>query len=102
MRPSAKPKARPAHSRCVLTINSGSSSIKFALYREDSPTTRLLSGKIERIGLPRPVLTLREGAKKTEPQDVAAPNHLAAGNFLISWLEHHLGSAALVGVGHRI
>ena len=88
--------------RCVLTINSGSSSIKFALYREDSPATQLLSGKIERIGLPRAVLTVHDGGKKSDPRPLAAPNHKAAGDFLIKWLGERLGSAALVGVGHRV
>ena len=36
----------------VLTINGGSSSIKFALYQRGDPPTRGLQGKIDRIGLP--------------------------------------------------
>jgi acetate kinase len=99
--PSPADLQRPA-SRCVLTINSGSSSIKFAVYCEYAPATRVLSGKIERIGLPRPVLTLRDGGKKLNPQEIAAPNHLAAGNVLISWLEKRLGTSVLAGVGHRV
>src|ERR1039457_1815004 len=52
--------------RCVMTVNSGSSSIKFALYPTDSPAKQLLSGRIERIGLPKPVLTIREGPDRSE------------------------------------
>ncbi len=88
--------------RVVLTVNGGSSSIKFALYRADSPTTRLLSGKIERIGLPNPILTIRDGASKTAPRVIRAPNHRAAGEFLIGWLDHHAGFAEVIGVGHRV
>ena len=33
----------------VLTINGGSSSIKFALYRTNEPLTRILYGNIDRI-----------------------------------------------------
>jgi acetate kinase len=94
------PDAQPA--RCVLTINGGSSSIKFALYRADSPATRLLAGKIERIGLPKPTLTIHDGPRKTAPQVIAAPNHRAAGDLLIGWLEHHVGFANVAGVGHRV
>lgn len=87
---------------CILTINGGSSSIKFALYRADSPTTRLLSGKIERIGLPNPKLTTRDSAKNTETQAIPAPNHRAAGLFLIRWLAKHAGHTIVAGIGHRV
>ena len=36
----------------VLALNSGSSSIKFALYQMRDPPERRLHGKVERIGLP--------------------------------------------------
>lgn len=35
----------------ILTINGGSSSIKFALYQASEPLKRRLYGKIDRIGL---------------------------------------------------
>ena len=38
---------------CILTINGGSSSIKFALYQVGEPLKRGLYGTIDRIGLPR-------------------------------------------------
>jgi len=88
--------------RCILTVNGGSSSIKFALYRADSPTTRLLSGKIERIGLPKPTLTIQDGARKAAPLVIAASSHRAAADFLIGWLERHIGFANVAGVGHRV
>ena len=34
----------------VLTINGGSSSIRFAVFEASQPPRRLLQGKIERIG----------------------------------------------------
>ena len=37
---------------CILTINGGSSSIKFALYQTGKPLKRSLYGKVDRIGLP--------------------------------------------------
>lgn len=93
----------PAESaRVVLTVNGGSSSIKFALYPADSLTTRMFSGKIERIGLPKPMLTIRDGALKVASQVIAAPHHRAAGEFLIAWLERHVGFARVAGVGHRV
>jgi acetate kinase len=40
---------QPSDAR-ILTINGGSSSIKFALYRAAEPLKRELSGAVERIG----------------------------------------------------
>jgi len=37
---------------CILTINGGSSSIRFALYQIGDPLKRGLYGKVDRIGLP--------------------------------------------------
>lgn len=36
---------------CILTVNGGSSSIKFALYQMRAQPQKGLHGKIERIGL---------------------------------------------------
>ncbi len=42
---------KPANPR-ILTINGGSSSIKFALFEAGDSLRRILEGGIERIGLP--------------------------------------------------
>lgn len=88
--------------RFVLTINGGSSSIKFALYGTRWPSSRRLAGRIERIGLPRPTLTVHEGVKKAGPRPIPAAGHRAAGEFLIGWLEEHIGFDRLAGIGHRV
>jgi acetate kinase len=41
----------PANPR-ILTINGGSSSIKFALFQAGDSLQRILEGEIQRIGLP--------------------------------------------------
>ena len=43
----------------LLTINGGSSSIRFALYEEGEPLRRLLDGKVDRVGLSGTNLTLQ-------------------------------------------
>ena len=43
---------------CVLAVNAGSSSIRFALYDVTEPLLRRLRGKIERIGLSDTTLTV--------------------------------------------
>src|SRR5262245_63129696 len=37
---------------CVLSVNAGSSSLKFALFQESDPPRRVFSEQIERIGSP--------------------------------------------------
>jgi hypothetical protein len=53
--------AKPANP-LVLTINGGSSSIKFALYETEEPPKRHLHGKVDRIGLPGTNLTFGDEA----------------------------------------
>ena len=43
----------------ILTINGGSSSIKFALFEEGEQLRQILEGAIERIGLPGPTMRVR-------------------------------------------
>jgi acetate kinase len=44
---------------CILTINGGSSSIKFALFDAGDSLRRILEGAIERIGLPEATLRVK-------------------------------------------
>jgi hypothetical protein len=44
---------------CALTINGGSSSVKFALFGLTEPPVRMLSGQVERIGLPDTALSAK-------------------------------------------
>ena len=93
---------KPANPR-ILTINGGSSSIKFALFEAGDPLRRILEGRIERIGLPEATLRV----KGLNPADnfsrpLAAPDHTAAVGALMDWIEERLGRVALSAVGHRV
>ncbi len=88
---------------CVLTINGGSSSIKFALYQTGDLQKRRLYGKVDRIGLSGTNLTFRDRTGK--PQDsrrIAASDHKSAAKFLIDWLEEQDGFTSVRAVGHRV
>jgi acetate kinase len=93
---------KPANPR-ILTINGGSSSIKFALFEAEESLRRLLEGKIERIGLPEATLWVK-GEDKADNfrQAIQVADHTAAEGVLVDWLEKRVGRAALVGVGHRV
>jgi acetate kinase len=87
--------------RCILTINSGSSSIKFALYC--TPSLNLLgSGKLERIGLPNSSITIKDKNGTSQKLALKAPNHRSGGDFIIRWLEKNFGFDSMFGIGHRV
>jgi acetate kinase len=87
----------------ILTINGGSSSIKFVLYQTGDPLERRLSGKIDRIGLPGTNLTFSDPTgNQQESRSIAAADHKSAANSLIDWLEEQDDFAAVRAVGHRV
>jgi hypothetical protein len=49
---------------CILCLNSGSSSLKFALYELGAAESRLATGAVERIGLPSGRLWIRDGEQR--------------------------------------
>jgi acetate kinase len=87
----------------VLTINGGSSSIKFALYKEGETLTRGFSGKIDRIGLSDTSLAFNDPSGKQQPRhSIAASDHKSAANALIDWLAKQDGFTSVQAVGHRV
>jgi len=87
----------------VLTINGGSSSIKFVLYQTGEPLERKLYGKVDRIGLSGTNLSFHDQAGKPQnTRGIAASDHKSAAKFLIDWLEEQHGLASVRAVGHRV
>jgi acetate kinase len=87
----------------VLTINGGSSSIKFALYQLGEALTRTLVGKIDRIGLSGTNLTFNDMSQGQQGrQNVEVADHGLAANFLLDWLEQQVGFKHISAVGHRV
>ena len=87
----------------VLTINGGSSSIKFALFQRGDPPRRGLQGKIDRIGLPGTSLTFHDPTgDEREIQVIGDGDHAAAAHFLCDWLSQQIGLDSISAVGHRI
>ncbi len=87
----------------ILTINGGSSSIKFALFAAGDSLRRILEGGIERIGLPEATLRVK-GLNQADDfsRSVTAPDHTAAVGALMDWIEKRIGRDALTAVGHRV
>jgi acetate kinase len=93
---------KPTNSR-ILTINGGSSSIKFAWYQTGEPLKRGLYGKVDRIGLIGTNLTFHDPAsKQQDTRPLAANDHKSAADFLMDWLEAQPDFTTVQAVGHRV
>jgi acetate kinase len=90
----------PTH---ILTINGGSSSIKFALYKAGEALKRELYGKVDRIGLSGTNLTFKDPARnKEESLKLDASDHKSAATFLLDWLQKQNAVESVRAVGHRV
>jgi acetate kinase len=91
--------------RNVLTINGGSSSIRFAFYDADDASRQVLGGKIDRIGLSDTTLTVDEPQRGTASRTqikMDAADHRTAAVYLMDWLASHPLFAKVGAVGHRV
>ena len=87
----------------VLTINSGSSSLRFALFNALEALPQILIGKFERIGLSDARLSFTDRlAKQKDERMIDAPNHVACVPLLVELLEQKTGVSALSAIGHRV
>jgi acetate kinase len=91
----------------VLTINAGSSSLKFSVYRigyDDRPSLAA-KGQVEGIGTsPRLVAEDAEGqilVERSWPDDRGA-GHAEFFRVVGGWLREQFSDTALLGVGHRV
>jgi acetate kinase len=88
---------------CVLTINGGSSSIKFALFAQGENLDRIFSGQISGIGSAEGTFTLK--ALPPAPgfsRPVKVPDAPQAVEILVDWIRDGLGDRPLAAIGHRI
>ncbi|MCO5164217.1 MAG: hypothetical protein M9939_24260 [Mesorhizobium sp.] len=87
----------------MLTINGGSSSIKFVVFETGAATIRRLHGKIDRIDGRETTLSFTDlaGGEK-ESQPIGEMDHRAAASFLLDWLDRRIGLASLKAIGHRV
>ncbi len=85
------------HVKRLVALNAGSSSIRFVVYDQ---LRAVLAGKLERIGLPGTVLTVRAPTPQRVP--VQASSHEEATAFLLDWLEANTQLSQVSAVGHRL
>jgi acetate kinase len=91
-----------AENNLVLTINVGSSSIKFALFRATSSPDKISWGAVENIGQPDASFVVYDAPDdKAVPRQVSALNHRAAAKVLRDWIAG-MQPGKITAVGHRI
>jgi acetate kinase len=87
----------------ILTINSGSSSLKLSLYHMGQAETLVLSGSIERIGLRASLFHIQDAGGETLIEEhLDLPDHDTALKTLFEWLQGHAPGQNLDAVGHRV
>ena len=86
----------------ILTINAGSSSIRFALFKSGQPAIRALSGKLERVGSPRASLTAAREGETATPVSIDAQDPRAVVDALGEWLQRMSPLQTPDAVGHRV
>lgn len=87
----------------VLSINAGSSSLKFQMYEMPEEKV-LISGVFERIGIDNPFYTIKINGEKIK-KEVELPSHKKAVEYLINeLLENKVINdlSEIKGVGHRL
>jgi len=86
----------------ILTINGGSSSIRFALFEMNGTLERLLDGKVEQIGTPDATLKLEPAGRPSRAVKIEAGKPESAVEALGSQLEQEWPDTAIQGIGHRV
>ncbi|MEM1195458.1 MAG: acetate/propionate family kinase [Pseudomonadota bacterium] len=84
----------------LLTLNAGSSSVKFSVYLSDDDLTRLAHGQVESVG-GTARLSLEHG-QTTIQEQVRADSQAAALSVVLEALEPVLKGRRVAGIGHRI
>ena len=86
--------------QAILTLNAGSSTIKFSVYRAASEPELLWQGQVENLG---PVAQLElQGDGRVQVIEIGPADHAAAVEAILQTVEPLLDTHHIVGVGHRI
>jgi len=112
LRDSASPAELATHAKTVeasrepfsvLTINGGSSRVRFALYEAGEPLRRRLDGKVDRIGLSGTNLIFNDSTGESQDtRTIDLAKHSSVVTFLLDWLETQQVFASVSAVGHRV
>lgn len=89
--------------RHLLTLNAGSSSIKFALFTLNTEPSARVHGQIEGLGVaPHFVVKDAGGALLVDQPLAADATHASALGSVLDWLEKTYADVDVEAVGHRV
>ena len=89
--------------RLILTMNGGSSSIKFALFSSTPPLQRLFGGELERIGMPGTLLkATRDHSSERDSHPINASSFHDGIQVVLDYLRQRIGTSVIIAIGHRI
>ena len=89
--------------QALLTLNAGSSSLKFAVFGTDDQAARLAFGAVERIGLDGSVLRVfGDVGQGLVSHSVPIPTHQRALELVLEQIDAMAADFELVAVGHRV
>jgi acetate kinase len=86
----------------ILTLNSGSSSLKFAIYQVQPEERLVISGKLERVGLPGGHVQISGDGFEPLKEDADLPDHATAIRVVLDHLQKRNLADALSAIGHRV
>jgi acetate kinase len=86
----------------ILVLNTGSSSIKFAVFTAASPLSRSVQGMISGIGMAASFHASNAQGPLTGVLPAGALNHESALAWLFDWLDAGGHAQQLLGAGHRV
>ena len=86
----------------VVTLNAGSSSVKFALFAIGSDWPRLLAdGEVEGLGA-TPLFSARGGGGAAQEAPLKGADHNAAIAAILDWIARAFPDASIAAIGHRV
>ncbi len=87
----------------ILSINAGSSSIKFVIYQTDSKIEALLTGSIQNIGAENVSFTFSTNTSKEQTNlQLEKKNSIEAAKYLVDWLQLQPEFHSVNIIGHRL
>jgi acetate kinase len=89
----------------LLTLNAGSSSVKFAVFAATAQLPLLASGQVEGIGAWAQLIVRRARTPCEtvhQPLDAQAQDHAGALHAILDWLNRHHAGQTVVTVSHRV
>lgn len=87
----------------ILTINGGSSSLKFALFPTRLPLERRLVGRVERVGnLGARLIVKNAAGQLCEDRTVECPDQRAAARIALEHAHRHAANTQISAIAHRV